>query len=110
MATQRVENLTARNAAIARAAYEAYVTKDRAALDRLIAEDFHFTSALDNHDPRPAHHRCRGVLWQVITSQSAAGWIRERSRAPVAAEFSWQPQEQQHVIHEQLVRRVIRPT
>jgi ketosteroid isomerase-like protein len=34
--------------AIARAAYEAYVTKDRAAIERLIAEDFCFTSPLDN--------------------------------------------------------------
>jgi hypothetical protein len=48
MATQRVENMTAGNVAIARAAYEAYVTKDRPALERLIGEDFHFTSPLDN--------------------------------------------------------------
>jgi hypothetical protein len=34
--------------AIARAAYEAYVAKDRAAIERLIADDFHFTSPLDN--------------------------------------------------------------
>ena len=34
--------------AIARAAYEAYVNKDRAAIERLIAEDFCFTSPLDN--------------------------------------------------------------
>ena len=34
--------------AIAHAAYEAYVTKDRAAIERLIAEDFCFTSPLDN--------------------------------------------------------------
>ena len=29
--------------AIARAAYEAYVSKDRAAIEALIAPDFHFT-------------------------------------------------------------------
>ena len=34
--------------AIARAAYHAYVTKDRAALEALIANDFRFTSPLDN--------------------------------------------------------------
>ena len=33
---------------IARAAYEAYVRKDRAAIERVIAEDFCFTSPLDN--------------------------------------------------------------
>lgn len=34
--------------AIARDAYAAYVSKDRAAIERLIAEDFCFTSPLDN--------------------------------------------------------------
>jgi ketosteroid isomerase-like protein len=34
--------------AIARAAYDAYVTKDRGALEALIANDFRFTSPLDN--------------------------------------------------------------
>jgi ketosteroid isomerase-like protein len=32
----------------AKAVFEAYVAKDRAAIDRLLAEDFHFTSPLDN--------------------------------------------------------------
>ena len=44
MTTQSVENVTVRNVAIARAAYEAYVAKDPAALEELIAEDFHFTT------------------------------------------------------------------
>ena len=34
--------------AIARACYNAYVSKDRAAIEALIADDFHFTSPLDN--------------------------------------------------------------
>jgi ketosteroid isomerase-like protein len=34
--------------ATARAAYNAYVTKDRAAIEAVIADDFHFTSPLDN--------------------------------------------------------------
>lgn len=34
--------------AIAKAAYQAYVDKDRAAIEALIADDFVFTSALDN--------------------------------------------------------------
>ena len=57
MATQSVENMTAKNIAIARAAYEAYVTKDRAALDNLIADDFHFTSPLDNRLDRETYFR-----------------------------------------------------
>jgi len=45
--------------AIARASYEAYVRKDRAAIELLIADDFHFTSPLDNRiDRRTYFERC----------------------------------------------------
>jgi SnoaL-like protein len=45
--------------AVVRAAYEAYVTKDRAAIERLIADDFHFTSPLDNRIDRETYFaRC----------------------------------------------------
>ena len=57
MATQSVENVTAKNIAIARAAYGAYVTKDRVALEKLIAKDFHFTSPLDNRLDRETYFR-----------------------------------------------------
>ena len=57
MDTQRIESVTARNVAIARAAYEAYVTKDRAAIEELIAGDFHFTSPLDNRLDRETYFR-----------------------------------------------------
>ncbi len=33
---------------IVRAAYDAYVSKDRAAIEALIADDFHFSSPMDN--------------------------------------------------------------
>jgi ketosteroid isomerase-like protein len=39
-------------AAIARASYEAFGSKDRAAIEKLLAEDFHFTSPLDNRIDR----------------------------------------------------------
>jgi hypothetical protein len=59
MATQSAENLTAGNVAIARAAYDAYVKKDRAAIEKLIARDFHFTSPLDNRLDRETYFsRC----------------------------------------------------
>ena len=48
---------TARNTEIARAAYDAYVTKDRAALEALLASDFHFTSPLDNRLDRDTYFR-----------------------------------------------------
>jgi hypothetical protein len=45
--------------AIARAAYEAYVSKDRAAIEAMIAPDFHFTSPLDNRIDRATYFaRC----------------------------------------------------
>src|SRR5215204_3674533 len=59
MATQRVEKVATTNAAIARAAYQAYVTKDRAAIEELIGRDFHFTSPLDNRLDRETYfQRC----------------------------------------------------
>jgi ketosteroid isomerase-like protein len=45
--------------AIARASYGAYVDKDRAAIEALIADDFHFTSPLDNRIDRTTYFaRC----------------------------------------------------
>jgi ketosteroid isomerase-like protein len=47
----------ARNVEIARTAYDAYVTKDRAALEAVISQDFHFTSPLDNWLDRETYFR-----------------------------------------------------
>jgi ketosteroid isomerase-like protein len=53
-ATSKDENI-----AIARASYEAYVTKDRAKIESLIAENFEFTSPLDNQIDRSTYFaRC----------------------------------------------------
>ena len=57
MATQAASNTTASNVEIARAAYDAYVMKDRAAIEALIAADFHFTSPLDNRLDRETYFR-----------------------------------------------------
>ena len=44
---------------VARASYDAYVKKDRAAIETLIADDFHFTSPLDNRIDRATYFaRC----------------------------------------------------
>jgi ketosteroid isomerase-like protein len=44
---------------LAYACYDAYVRKDRAALEALIAPDFHFTSPLDNRIDRTTYfERC----------------------------------------------------
>ena len=45
--------------AIAKQVYEAYVTKNRAAIEALIADDFHFTSPRDNRLDRATYFaRC----------------------------------------------------
>ena len=45
--------------AIAKRNFQAYVQKDRAALERLLADDFHFTSPLDNRLDRATYFaRC----------------------------------------------------
>jgi ketosteroid isomerase-like protein len=47
------------NIAIVRAVFQAYSTKDRSALEPLIAADFHFTSPLDNRIDRAVYfERC----------------------------------------------------
>jgi predicted enzyme related to lactoylglutathione lyase len=53
------QNATHDSVATARAAYEAYVSKDRAAIEALIADDFHFSSPLDNRIDRATYFaRC----------------------------------------------------
>src|SRR5262249_59565754 len=45
--------------AVAKKSYQAYVDKDRAALEQVIADDFHFSSPLDNRiDRRTYFARC----------------------------------------------------
>jgi ketosteroid isomerase-like protein len=47
------------SAEIAKRMYRAYVDKDRSAIELLIAEDFHFTSPLDNRlDRKTYFERC----------------------------------------------------
>ena len=44
---------------VARASYDAYVRKDRAAIESLIDDDFHFTSPLDDRIDRSSYfERC----------------------------------------------------
>ena len=55
-----------RNLAVVRGSYEAYVTKDRAALEPLIADDFHFTSPLDNRIDRATYFKRCGPTSERI--------------------------------------------
>jgi ketosteroid isomerase-like protein len=59
--------------AIARASYDAYVRKDRAAIEALIADDFHFTSPLDNRIDRTTYFaRC----WPNSETVAAFDYVR----------------------------------
>src|SRR4051812_45280209 len=57
MTTETASKATPTNGPIARAAYDAYVTKDRNAIEALIASEFHFTSPLDNRLDRDTYFR-----------------------------------------------------
>jgi ketosteroid isomerase-like protein len=51
--------MTADPVAVARASYEAYASGDREKIEALIADDFHFTSPLDNRIDRETYFsRC----------------------------------------------------
>ena len=62
------------NTALTRACYDAYVSKDRASMEKLLAEDFHFTSPLDNRLDRATYFsRCwpnSGVTRRILRSRS----------------------------------------
>ncbi len=58
---------------IARATYEAYVSKDRSAIEALIAADFHFSSPRDNRLDRAAYFaRC----WPNCQRIASIGLVR----------------------------------
>ena len=64
---------------VARAAYQAYVEKDRAAIEALIAEDFHFTSPLDNRIDRATYfERC----WPNSETMEAFEFVRMTCDGP----------------------------
>ena len=47
------------NVSVVRRCYQAYVDKDRAAIEAIISDDFHFTSPLDNRIDRTTYfQRC----------------------------------------------------
>jgi ketosteroid isomerase-like protein len=60
MTSSHQSSVADRDAAeIVKRSYRAYIEKDRPAIERLIAEDFHFTSPLDNRiDRRTYFERC----------------------------------------------------
>jgi hypothetical protein len=72
--------------AIARAAYEAYVSKDRAAIEKLIAPDFHFTSPLDNRIDRAIYFARCWPNSEAITAFDFINLVADRDRVFVTHE------------------------
>ncbi|KRC29483.1 nuclear transport factor 2 family protein [Acidovorax sp. Root217] len=65
--------------ALVRASYEAYVRKDREAIEALIDQDFHFSSPLDNRIDRATYFaRC----WPNSESISGFQFIRLVQQGP----------------------------
>ena len=59
---------------IVRACFQAYVDKDREAIERLIAEDYSFTSPLDNAIDRKTYFE---ICWPNSTSITRFDFIHE---------------------------------
>jgi SnoaL-like domain len=74
------------NVAIARAAYEAYVSKDRAAIEKLIAADFHFTSPLDNRIDRATYFARCWLNSETITGFDFINLVADRDQVFVTYE------------------------
>ena len=84
--TKPIMTATTDEVAIAKSAYEAYVRKDRAAIEKLIAEDFHFTSPLDNRIDRATYFE---VCWpgsDTIKSFDFINVVHDRDRVFVTYE------------------------
>jgi ketosteroid isomerase-like protein len=58
--------------ALARACYQAYEQKDRSKLEALLADDFHFTSPIDNALDRATYF---AVCWPNSRSLEKLDWI-----------------------------------
>jgi ketosteroid isomerase-like protein len=72
--------------AIARAAYEAYVAKNRAAIEKLIAADFSFTSPLDNRIDRATYFARCWPNSERIDSFTFINLVPDRDRVLVTYE------------------------
>jgi ketosteroid isomerase-like protein len=85
------ENLASTNdgVAIARAAYEAYVSKDREAIEKLIAQDFHFTSPLDNRIDRATYFQYCWPNSERIKAFDFISLVPDGDRVFVTYEGHW---------------------
>lgn len=78
--------MTEDNISVVRKAYEAYGTKDRAAIEAVIAEDFHFTSPLDNRIDRKVYFERCWKNSEAITGFTFINLVRDGDRIFVTYE------------------------
>ena len=86
MATRTAAPAPASNAGIAQAAYRAYEAKDRTALEALLADEFHFTSPLDNRLDRDTYFRRCWPNSEVIERFDFVHVITDADRVLVTCE------------------------
>jgi hypothetical protein len=72
--------------AVARACLEAYVAKDRSAIEKLIAEDYHFTSPIDNALDRTTYFKRCWPNSQAMTGFDYIYQIEDLNRAFIVYE------------------------
>jgi len=75
--------------AIVRACYQAYADSDRAAAEAVIAEDFHFTSPLDNRIDRETYFARCWPNHEWITAYEFIRLIRDGKIVEVEVYFGW---------------------
>ena len=76
-------------ASVVRGVYKAYETKDRAAIEALLAHDFHFTSPLDNRVDRATYFK---VCWpnsESVQRFDLVSLVVDGDKAFVTYEAQW---------------------
>lgn len=72
-----------------RSAYQAYVDKDRAAIEAMIADDFHFTSPRDNRIDRATYFERCWPCSNALAGFSFINLVADGGRAFVTYEGRW---------------------
>src|SRR3977135_3690344 len=84
--TTRTQDMTDPTISIARKAYQAYIDKDRAAIEALFGDDFRFTSPLDTPlNRQPFFERC-GKNSETLTDFTFINLVGDGERVFVTYE------------------------
>ena len=81
-----VSTLSFDRVSVAKRAYQAYVDKDRAVIESLVADDFHFTSPLDTRIDRETYFARCWPNSENITAFTFVHWVQDGDRVFVTYE------------------------